>query len=174
MDITIPPHNLKRFTAAITCLGKIGKDLYLSFDPLDGLVLSSLNEAKSAFGKFHFDSTFFDRCSASAVVISASRSSASASSFLGRGRNNNGGVGNTNNNHNSEDDEDDEDFYDSSRYVCRVPVRSVHSVLRPRKGVCHLRIRSEGTDDSGNHFGLKNNKRRRRRKRQQPPPRDEG
>ena len=176
MDITIPPHNLKRFTAAITCLGKIGKDLYLSFDPLDGLVLSSLNEAKSAFGKFHFDSTFFDRCSAPAVVVSASRSSASASSFLGRGRNTNGGgSNNNNNNHNSEEDEDDEDFYDSSRYVCRVPVRSVHSVLRPRKGVCHLRIRSEGTDDSGNHFGLKNGKRRRRRNnRQQPPRRDEG
>jgi len=175
MDITIPPHNLKRFTAAITCLGKIGKDLYLSFDPLDGLVLSSLNEAKSAFGKFHFDSTFFDRCSAPAVVVSASRSSASASSFLGRGRNTNGGgSNNNNNNHNSEEDEDDEDFYDSSRYVCRVPVRSVHSVLRPRKGVCHLRIRSEGTDDSGNHFGLKNGKRRRRRNNRQQPRRDEG
>ena len=43
-------HNLKRFAASVTCLGKIGKDLYLSFDPLDGLTLSSLNEAKSAFG----------------------------------------------------------------------------------------------------------------------------
>ena len=27
MDITIPPHNLKRFTASLTCLAKIGKDL---------------------------------------------------------------------------------------------------------------------------------------------------
>ena len=146
MDITIPPHNLKRFTAAITCLGKIGKDLYLSFDPLDGLILSSLNEAKSAFGKFHFDSTFFDRCSAPAGVS---------------GRNNRG------NNNNNSDKEDDDEFYDSSRYVCRVPVRSVHSVLRPRKGVCSLRIRSEGTDDSGNHFGLNNKRRRKQRRHQQ-------
>eukprot|EP00574_Skeletonema_japonicum_P005439 CAMPEP_0201724076 /NCGR_PEP_ID=MMETSP0593-20130828/7918_1 /ASSEMBLY_ACC=CAM_ASM_000672 /TAXON_ID=267983 /ORGANISM="Skeletonema japonicum, Strain CCMP2506" /LENGTH=546 /DNA_ID=CAMNT_0048215269 /DNA_START=82 /DNA_END=1722 /DNA_ORIENTATION=+ len=176
MDITIPPHNLKRFTAAITCLGKIGKDLYLSFDPLDGLILSSLNEAKSAFGKFQFDPTFFDRCSAPAVVVDASsavrhRSSAS-SLFVGRGRNTTSGR-NYNNNSNSdqeeEEDDNDDEFYDSSsRYVCRVPVRSVHSILRPRKGVCSLRIRSEGTDDSGNHFGLKNstttNKRRKRRR----------
>ena len=46
MDITIPPHNLKRFSASITCLGKIGKDLYLSFDEMSGLTLSSLNDAK--------------------------------------------------------------------------------------------------------------------------------
>ena len=147
MDIIIPPRNLKRFTAAITCLGKIGKDLYVSFDPLDGLILSSLNEAKSAFGKFHFDSTFFDRCSAPAVVA--------PSSFARRNNNNNDGS------------DDDDEFYDSSRYVCRVPVRSVHSVLRPRKGICSLRIRSEGADDSGNHFGLKNSKKKRKRRQQQ-------
>lgn len=147
MDITIPPHNLKRFTAAITCLGKIGKDLYLSFDPLDGLILSSLNEAKSAFGKFHFDPTFFDRCSAPPLVSAASAASASLS-------------------------EDDDEFYDSSRYVCRVPVRSVHAILRPRKGVCSLRIRSEGMDDEGNHFGL-NRKRKRRRNHQKQNDNDE-
>ncbi|KAL7459688.1 hypothetical protein ACHAWC_011487 [Mediolabrus comicus] len=152
MDITIPPHNLKRFTAAITCLGKIGKDLYLSFDPLDGLILSSLNEAKSAFGKFHFDPTFFDRCSAPPVV---SPTAAAASSSSRRRGNNDG----------DSDDEDDDEFYDSSRYVCRVPVRSVHAILRPRKGVCSLRIRSEGMDDEGNHFGL-NRKRKRRRNNQ--------
>ncbi|KAL7445623.1 hypothetical protein ACHAXM_009957 [Skeletonema potamos] len=152
MDITIPPHNLKRFTAAITCLGKIGKDLYLSFDPLDGLELSSLNEAKSAFGKFHFDSTFFERCSAPAACVPLS------------GRNGGGSGGHNNL---SQEDEDDDEFYDSSRYVCRVPVRSVHSVLRPRKGVSSLRIRSEGTDDSGNHFGLNNKRRRMRHRRRQ-------
>lgn len=143
MDITIPPHNLKSFTAAITCLGKIGKDLYISFDPLDGLILSSLNEAKSAFGKFHFDSTFFERCSAPPAAARRDRG------------------------------DDADDFYDSSRYVCRVPVRSVHSILRPRKGVVSLRVRSEGMDGDGNHFGLSNynssSKHRRggRRRRQQ-------
>ena len=62
MDVTIPPHNLRRFASSVSCLGRIGKDLYVSFDPLDGLTLSSLNEAKSAYGKFHFDPGFFERC----------------------------------------------------------------------------------------------------------------
>eukprot|EP00986_Skeletonema_menzelii_P002189 scaffold608_cov144-Skeletonema_menzelii.AAC.9 len=168
MDITIPPHNLKRFTAAITCLGKIGKDLYLSFDPLDGLILSSLNEAKSAFGKFHFDSTFFDRCSAPAVVVAPASSSSSTTRTTFGGRRNK----NDNNSHSADEEEDDDEFYDSSRYVCRVPVRSVHSILRPRKGVCSLRIRSEGMDDSGNHFGLKNSKRRGSRRRRNNNNRD--
>ena len=54
MDITIPPHNLKRFSASITCLGKIGKDLYLSFDEMSGLTLSSLNDAKVCYALLFF------------------------------------------------------------------------------------------------------------------------
>ncbi|KAL7536031.1 hypothetical protein ACHAXR_006872 [Thalassiosira sp. AJA248-18] len=145
MDITIPPYNLKRFTASITCLGKIGKDLYLSFDPLDGLTLSSLNEAKSAYGKFHFDSGFFERCSAPPVVAGGARRA-------GSGGGGGGGGG-------GREGDSDEEFYDT-RYVCRVPVRSVHSILRPRKGVCSLRIRSEGMDEKGNYFGLNQKKKR--------------
>jgi len=144
MDITIPPHNLKRLTASITCLGKIGKDLYLSFDPLDGLTLSSLNEAKSAYGKFHFEPRYFERCSAPTVGSGGIGGSSK-------------GLGN-----HDDDDDSDEEFYDT-RYVCRVPVRSVHSILRPRKGVCSLRIRSEGMDDNGNYFGLNKKKRQKKR-----------
>ena len=119
MDVTIPPHNLKRFASSITCLGRIGKDLYVSFDPLEGLTLSSLNEAKSAYGKFHFDPGFFTTCE---------------------------GLGFSNNN-------DDNDK--GSKYVCRVPIRSVSSVLRSRKGVLSLQLRSEGADDHGNLFGMR-------------------
>ena len=136
MDVSIPPHNLRRFASSIACLGKIGKDLYLSFDELDGLTLSSLNEAKSAYGRFRFDPGFFERCTAPPVMGNRG----------GRA----GGGG--------EDSDDEEDNFDT-RYVCRVPVRSVHSILRQRKGVVSLRIRSEGTDWEGNHFGL--NRRRR-------------
>ncbi|KAL7486687.1 hypothetical protein ACHAW6_012272 [Cyclotella cf. meneghiniana] len=126
MDVTIPPHNLKRFTASLTCLAKIGKDLYVSFDPFDGLTLSSLNEAKSAYAKFHFDCGFFDRC----IGVASKRDA----------RNN--------------DDDGEGSDEGRWRYVCRVPVRSVHAVLRPRKGVLSLRIRSEGTDETGHHFGV--------------------
>ena len=124
MDVTIPLSNLKRFTASLTCLSKIGKDLYISFDPFDGLTLSSLNEAKSAYAKFHFECGFFEKCLGLTMPTTATR---------------------------QHDDEEDTDQW---RYVCRVPVRSVHSILRPRKGVLSLRIRSEGHDDSGKHFGV--------------------
>ncbi|EJK72725.1 hypothetical protein THAOC_05711, partial [Thalassiosira oceanica] len=135
MDITIPPHSLKKFTAAVTCLGKVGRDLYWSFDPMDGLTLSSLNEAKSAFCKFHFEPGFFQRCSAPQGAGNATAGTASTAGS---------------------------DEEDGCRYVCRVPVRSVHSILRRRSGVCQLRVRSEGQDDEGNHFGLSNRKRRNR------------
>ena len=135
MDITIPPHSLKKFTAAVTCLGKVGRDLYWSFDPMDGLTLSSLNEAKSAFCKFHFEPGFFQRCSAPQGAGNAAPGTASTAGS------------------------DDEDGC-GCRYVCRVPVRSVHSILRRRGGVCQLRVRSEGQDGEGNHFGLSNRRRR--------------
>ena len=121
MDVTIPPHNLKRFTASLTCLSKIGKDLYVSFDPFDGLTLSSLNEAKSAYAKFHFECGFFQKCAGVTIPY-----------------------------HSSGDDDGESEW----RYVCRLPVRSVHSVLRPRKGVLSLRIKSEGIDSTGQHFGV--------------------
>ena len=126
MDVTIPPHNLKRFASSITCLGRIGKDLYVSFDPLEGLTLSSLNEAKSAYGKFHFDPGFFTHCD--------------------------GPIGLHSNNN---EDDDDNDNDKGSKYVCRVPIRSVSSVLRSRKGVLSLQLRSEGADDHGNLFGMR-------------------
>ena len=112
--------------------------------------MSSLNDAKSAYGKFHFDSGFFERCTSPPLGASGGRRSANAAA-AGRGARSAGGGDN---------DTDDEEFYDT-RYVCRVPVRSVHSILRPRKGVCSLRIRSEGMDDRGNYFGLNKKKKRR-------------
>ncbi|KAL3796704.1 hypothetical protein HJC23_010004 [Cyclotella cryptica] len=145
MDVTIPPHNLKRFTASLTCLSKIGKDLYVSFDPFDGLTLSSLNEAKSAYGKFHFDCGFFERCLGVATKRGAR------------------------NNHEDDESSDEGQW----RYVCRVPVRSVHAVLRPRKGVLSLRIRSEGTDESGHHLGVNQREGHRSESRQSGEPRQE-
>lgn len=127
MDVTIPPHNLRRFTASLTCLAKIGKDLYLSFDPFDGLTLSSLNEAKSAYAKFHFECGFFERCLGQVGRPAGRREDAR-----------------------EEGSQEEVEW----RYVCRVPVRSVHSVLRQRKGVLSLRIRSEGMDETGEHFGV--------------------
>mmetsp|Transcript_14161 Transcript_14161/g.20919 ORF Transcript_14161/g.20919 Transcript_14161/m.20919 type:complete len:320 (+) Transcript_14161:121-1080(+) len=63
MDCTVPSHNVKTFCSAIVSMSKIGKDLYLEFDPLDqGLILRTINDAKSAFSAFTFQPTFFERC----------------------------------------------------------------------------------------------------------------
>lgn len=106
------------------------------------------NHAQSAYGKFHFDSQFFERCSAPPTNTNTK---------------NKGGNG--------DGEDNSEDEFDT-RYVCRVPVRSVHSILRPRKGVCSLRIRSEGMDDKGNYFGL-NQKKKKKKNRNRSRSRDD-
>jgi hypothetical protein len=64
MDCVIPSHSIRTFCAAISCLSKIGKDLYVEFSPLDGLVTKSLNDAKSSYCIFSWQPSFFERCSA--------------------------------------------------------------------------------------------------------------
>jgi cell cycle checkpoint control protein RAD9A len=65
MDCTIPSHNVRAFCAALVCLSKIGKELYVEFDALDlGLKLSTLNDAKSAYCTMTFRPSFFERCTA--------------------------------------------------------------------------------------------------------------
>eukprot|EP00551_Chaetoceros_affinis_P019083 CAMPEP_0203719034 /NCGR_PEP_ID=MMETSP0092-20131115/3165_1 /ASSEMBLY_ACC=CAM_ASM_001090 /TAXON_ID=426623 /ORGANISM="Chaetoceros affinis, Strain CCMP159" /LENGTH=98 /DNA_ID=CAMNT_0050598321 /DNA_START=281 /DNA_END=577 /DNA_ORIENTATION=+ len=56
-------------------LAKIGKIqvLYMEFDPLDGLTISALNNATSAFVHFHFEVGFFERCSTSSDALNWNR-----------------------------------------------------------------------------------------------------
>ena len=70
MDVILPSHSLRTFAAAVTCLTKIGKEAYLDFDPLDGLILRTLNDAKSAYAQHRFAPEFFERCSAPPTAVS--------------------------------------------------------------------------------------------------------
>lgn len=115
MDCTIPSHNIKTFCSAVASMSRIGKDLYVEFDPLEGLVLRTLNDAKSAFCVFTYKPSFFERCSAPPV----------------RKRHLGG---------------DDEDVY-----KCRVPLRAMAAVTKPRPKAVSLRIRNEA---SSNHLFL--------------------
>lgn len=45
-------------------MSKIGKDLHFEFDPLDGLILRTANDANSAICAFHWKPAFFERCTA--------------------------------------------------------------------------------------------------------------
>lgn len=62
MDVIIPGHNIKILSSSLTALSKIGKQLYIEFDPLTGLTLRTLNDGKSSFAEFLFDVGFFERC----------------------------------------------------------------------------------------------------------------
>ena len=175
MDVILPPHALRTFSAAVACLTKIGKECYVDFDPLGhGLALRALNDAKSAYGQFVFDPSFFERCSSSVVggkMGSGRKRKADKQGGRGgrsRSRGSSGGdtdaeyendnpTGGTASSSTQGDEDDD-------RFLCRVSLRTLHSVLRSRKGVRALRIRSlgfnpdgtqtqEGDDDENNNIG---------------------
>uniref|UniRef100_A0A7S4JA65 Uncharacterized protein n=1 Tax=Odontella aurita TaxID=265563 RepID=A0A7S4JA65_9STRA len=181
MDCVIPPHGVRTFSAAVACLGKVGKELYVDFCPLDGLTLRTLNDAKSAYAAFRFAPSFFERCaappppppgsSARAAANRRGRGSSSSTGVTGRKRDRSrsesrtrrrrrrrpereesdgGGEGRpgVDDDSNGEEGEDEEE--DDGRYMCRAPVRNIHAVLRPRKGVVSLRVRSKGGYESAN------------------------
>ena len=108
MDCTIPSHNVRTFCSAIASMSKIGKDLYVEFDPLDGLNLRTLNDSKSAFCAFYWKPAFFERCTAPPL----------------RKR--------------SQEDQ---------VYKCRIPMRAMAAITKPRKGVVSLRIQNESSSD---------------------------
>jgi hypothetical protein len=119
MDCIIPSHSVRPFCAAIACLSRIGKDLYLEFDPVEGLTLRALNEAKSAFASFLWEPSFFERCSA--PPLSRKRP--------------------------ADDDDDDEGCFS-----CRVPLRAMAAVVRPRRNVLSLRVYSEITNEQQHYL----------------------
>jgi hypothetical protein len=98
----------------------MGKDLYVEFDPLEGLTLRALNDAKSAFASFHFEPTFFERCSAPPVTT--------------RKR--------------------DEQEEDENRYSCRVPLRAMAAIVRPRRHVLSLRLRNEESSQQQHYLSF--------------------
>jgi len=124
MDVTIPSHRIKTFANAIAALNKVSgssKDLYLDFDMLEGLFLRAINDAKSAYIQFHFEAGYFERCSTSLESLQSRKRKV------------------------------DENSSQRDNFSCRIPVRSVSSILHNRKGVQSLRIRYEGEKDEDGH-----------------------
>ena len=121
MDCTITHNNVRTFCSAISALSRMGKDLYIEFDPLDGLILRTLNDAKSAFCAFNWKPAFFERCTAPPL---RKRSQ------------------------------------DEHVFKCRIPMRAMAPITKPRKGVASLRIRNEASSDQLHlsfHFQLEKN-----------------
>ena len=165
MDCVIPSHSVRTFAASVACLGRVGKELYVDFDPLDGLTLRTLNDAKSAYAAFRFAPSFFERCAAPPQPSAGRRRQRPRDGRRdGAGRSGRRGSrrkersrSRSRDKRSSDGDEDFDGDDDDERYMCRVPVRTVHAVLRPRKGVQSLRIRSVGMispeSDKGDNGG---------------------
>lgn len=167
MDCIIPGPSVRIFSSAIACLSRVGKDLYVDFDPLDGLKLSALNDAKSAFSEFHFEPSFFERCGMQIVVPQSTehhgttngarkraraqqQSSPSSASSVSprlqrRGSNRRSDPSTNTDDHEQHDNNDDdgEEDEDNDRFTCRVPFRAMSAVIRSRKNVSSLRLRKE-------------------------------
>jgi hypothetical protein len=108
MDCVIPSHAVRPFCSAIGCLSRIGKEIYIDFDPIEGLTLRALNDAKSVFGSFHYEPAFFQRCTSPPLPGKRRASQA------------------------SQDD----------RWSVRLACKALSAVVRPRKNVLSLRLRS--------------------------------
>ena len=141
MDVVIPGHSVRTFSSAIQCLSKIGKDLYCDFDPIDGLTLRALNDAKSAFCAVELAPDFFERCTAP----TASSAKASTTDNARGSRKRKSGT-----QHSSSSSQTSSGTQDL-RFSCRVPMRALAPVVRPRKGIVSLRIKSEGHSAGNNH-----------------------
>ncbi len=124
MDCIIPGPSIRPFCAAIGCLSRIGKELYIDFDPIDGLSIRSLNDSKSVFGSFHFEPSFFSRCS----------SASTSTKRLGK-RKRKIGEGSTNDGSENEEDE---------RWTVRIAMKALAAVVRQRKSVLNLQITTTG------------------------------
>lgn len=141
MDCTISDTSTVRtFCASIGCLSKIGKDLYLDYDPMDGLLLTTLNDAKSAWCVFDYQPKFFTRCTTPSVATNSS------------GNNNRKRTNQSISSNNTQDtssQQGEEENEEETRFCIRVPMRALIPIVRPRKGVMALRIRSEGHNNNG-------------------------
>ena len=133
MDCVIPAHNIKVFSNAITSLCRVGKELLIEFAPREGLTLRSLNDGKSAFASYKFEPSFFERCSGKISNTNSRSKHKNRSRDIGREC--------------REGNEEDEE-----RYMCRILLKTVAAVLKPRRGVDSLRLRSssEHKDENNN------------------------
>lgn len=122
----IPGHSVRPFCSSIGCLSRIGKDLYLEFDVIDGLSLRTINDGKSAFASFRFETSFFERCTAPPQPQ----------------------PGNSRTKRRRRESSQDTTQTDEDRFSCRVSLRALAAIVKPRKGVAGLRVKSEIISDA--------------------------
>jgi hypothetical protein len=126
MDCVIPYHAVRLFCSSVIACSKIGKDLYLDFDPIDGLTLHTLNDAKSAYVCFQYQSSFFERCTAPPLKLLENRSRKRDRS----------------------QHQLSEESNDDTHFTCRLSIKALAAAVRQRKNVQSLRIYIEEESSS--------------------------
>ena len=142
MDVTIPAHNLRTLSSALSTLSKIGKYLYIEFDPLAGVTFRTLNDGKSSFAQFQFDVGFFERC-VSPPETNLKRRVRSKENGRDTGTSTSGGRRKRGRSQTQTQTQDND--IDEEKYLCRVLIRTISSIMGARKGLQSLRIRSLGS-----------------------------
>jgi hypothetical protein len=139
MDCVIPAQSVRSFCAALSCLCRIGKEIYVEFHPLEGLALRTLNDAKSAYSCFRWTPSYFERCTLPPpppVPPSSSRKrpvSASSSHHP---------PSTTQDSNASAASSASASSLSSTRFCCRIPIRALTPIVRARKNVTQLRVHS--------------------------------
>eukprot|EP00977_Amphora_coffeiformis_P012813 scaffold3240_cov187-Amphora_coffeaeformis.AAC.8 len=136
MDCIIPHHSVRMFCASIGACAKIGKDLYLDFDPIEGLTLRALNDAKSAYVCFKYQPSFFERCTAPPLELLLSEQQRA-------GRKRHRPTQRQSESLTDNDGHDEEDVHDDSRLTCRLSIKALTAAVRQRKHAQSLRIYAE-------------------------------
>jgi hypothetical protein len=134
MDCIVPGHSVRPFCAAISCLTRVGKEVYFEFDPIDGLTLRALNDSKSAFCAFQFDPSYFLRCTLAC--------------FTGSHRPHDNSNSNSNSNNKRRKMKttrtQDSSQQDDDRWCVRISIKALAAILRPRKNVASLQVVTTG------------------------------
>lgn len=133
MDVVLSASSLKLFTSAVACFSRIAggsgtvgsSDIYWEFDPITGLEIRTMNDAKTAYACMTYKPNFFLYCSIPSEHMLDDTQSDSLS------------VGND---HSSSSQRSATEM--KRTLTCRIALKALVPIVRFRKNVDTVRIRS--------------------------------
>lgn len=157
MDVTLSPSSIKIFTSSIVCFSRIAgssntggggnasasqQDLYWEFDPITGLVIRTMNDAKTAYACMSYQPNFFCYCSTNTNNTTASSNTSNNNmevmSTSQQTCSQNTTTSSSTSTNNTKRQRSDRTF------VCRITIKALIPIVRHRnnKNIESLRIRS--------------------------------
>ena len=168
MDVILSPSSIKTFTSSIVCFSRIAgssnaggggtasaasqQDLYWEFDPISGLVIRTMNDAKTAYACMSYQPNFFNYCSTNTNGTTATASSNTSQQTCSQNTTtSNSSAGSTNHAKRQRRDK---------TFACRLTIKALIPIVRHRnnKNIESLRIRSyyENSLDHSRNTATKN------------------